>query len=51
MKEIKCPKCDSVFEMDASGYTDIVNQIRGQEFETELSQRLKDQDSKHKDRG
>lgn len=48
MKEIKCPKCDSVFEMDASGYTDIVNQIRGQEFETELSQRLKDQDSRHK---
>ena len=47
MKEIKCPKCDAVFEMDASGYTEIVNQIRGQEFENELSNRLKDQESKH----
>jgi len=48
MKEIQCPKCDSVFEMDASGYSDIVNQIRGKEFEQELNQRLKDQESNHK---
>lgn len=48
MKEIKCPKCDSVFEMDASGYTDILNQIRGKEFENELNQRLKDKESNHK---
>ena len=48
MKEIKCPKCNSVFEMDASGYSDIVNQIRSEEFEVELSQRLKDQESSHK---
>ena len=47
MKEIKFPKCDAVFEMDAMGYTEIVNQIRGQEFENELSNRLKDQESKH----
>jgi len=48
MKEIKCPKCDSVFEMDASGYADIVNQVRGKEFETELNQRMKEQESNHK---
>jgi len=48
MKEIKCPKCDSIFEMDASGYSDIVNQIRSEEFEIELRQRLKDQESNHK---
>lgn len=48
MKEIKCPKCDSVFEMDATGYSEIVNQIRGKEFETELNQRLEIQESNHK---
>ena len=48
MKEIKCPKCDSVFEMDATGYTDIVRQIRSDEFENELSSRIKDLDSNHK---
>ena len=48
MKEIKCPKCNSVFEMDASGYSDIVNQVRSEEFESELNQRLKDQESNHK---
>lgn len=48
MKEIKCPKCDSVFEMDATGYTDIVKQIRSDEFENELSSRIKDLESNHK---
>ena len=48
MKEVKCPKCDSVFELDASGYADIVNQIRGDEFENELNTRLKDLESSHK---
>lgn len=48
MKEIKCPKCESIFEMDASGYSDIVNQIRGKEFESELNQRLGIQESNHK---
>ena len=48
MNEIKCPKCDSVFEMDASGYADILKQIRGKEYDNELNQRLKDQESNHK---
>ena len=48
MKEVKCPKCDSVFELDASGYADIVSQIRGDEFENELNTRLKDLESSHK---
>ena len=48
MKEVKCPKCESVFEIDASGYADIVNQIRGDEFENELKQRLENQESNHK---
>ncbi|MCH1442953.1 MAG: DUF2130 domain-containing protein, partial [Candidatus Poseidoniaceae archaeon] len=47
MKDIKCPKCDSVFEMDASGYADIVNQVRSDSFEKELTNRLKDLESNH----
>ena len=47
MKEVKCPKCDSVFDMDASGYADIVSQVRGDEFEKELSNRLKDSEANH----
>ena len=47
MKEVKCPKCDSVFEIDASGYADIVKQIRGDEFEKELKNRLKQVESNH----
>ena len=47
MKEVKCPKCDSVFEIDASGYADIVKQIRGEEFEEELNNRLKQFESEH----
>lgn len=48
MKEIECPKCNSVFEMDASGYANILKQIRGKEFDNELNQRLKDQEANHK---
>lgn len=47
MKEVKCPKCDSKFEMDATGYADIVNQVRGDEFESELNSRLKDLEANH----
>lgn len=47
MKEVKCPKCDSMFEIDASGYADIVKQIRGDEFENELNNRLKQVESNH----
>ena len=47
MKEVKCPKCDSVFEMEASGYADIARQVRGDEFEKELNVRLKDLEANH----
>jgi hypothetical protein len=33
--------------MDASGYADIVSQVRGDEFEKELSNRLKDLEANH----
>ena len=39
MKEIKCPKCGSVFTVDESGYNEIVNTIRDEEFNKELTRR------------
>ena len=38
-KEIKCPKCGSVFQVDETGYAQIVQQIRDAEFEKELKRR------------
>ena len=42
MKEIKCPNCGQVFQVDASGYAQIVQQIRDTEFEKELDRREKE---------
>lgn len=47
MKEIHCPHCKQVFEMDAAGYADIQKQVKDAEFESELSSRLKAQEEKH----
>jgi len=49
MQEIKCPNCGEVFQVDESGYQQIVMQIRDKEFEKELERReqelLKNKDS------
>jgi hypothetical protein len=42
MTEIKCPKCDSVFKVDETGYADIVKQVRDSEFNDEISRREND---------
>ena len=47
MKEVQCPQCKSIFEMDAAGYAEIVNQIKGEEFETELNNRIKETEKSH----
>ena len=47
MKEISCPHCKQVFEMDAAGYADIQKQIKDAEFENELNVRIKVQEEKH----
>lgn len=39
MQEIKCPKCGEVFVVDESGYAQIVQQIRDNEFDKELEHR------------
>lgn len=38
--EIKCPHCETVFTIDEANYADIVQQVRTEEFETELHARL-----------
>ena len=38
--EIKCPRCGEVFQVDESGYAEILREVRGKEFEKELCERL-----------
>ena len=48
MTDVKCPNCNTIFEMDASGYTEIGESNQKQEFEKELNQRMKDAEKNHK---
>ena len=48
MKELKCPKCGSVFSVDEADYASILNQVKNQEFEAELKLRMSEMDSRHK---
>lgn len=41
MNEIKCPQCGTVFQVDESGFADIVKQVRDEEFSRELARREK----------
>ncbi len=40
MKEIKCPECGSSIRMDEDKYSNILKQVRNQEFEDEISKRI-----------
>ncbi len=42
MKEIKCPNCGNVFQVDESGYAAILNQVRDDAFAKEIELRTKD---------
>lgn len=48
MQEIKCPNCGEVFQVDETGYNQIVRQIRDKEFDREIKQREKELDEKKK---
>ena len=48
MKELKCPKCGSVFSVDEADYAFILSQVKNQEFEAELRRRITELDSRHK---
>lgn len=47
MNRVQCPKCKSIFEMDAAGYAEIVNQIKSEEFENELNNRINEASKSH----
>ena len=42
MQEIKCPKCGEVFQVDETGYEQIVRQVRDKEFFNEMERREKE---------
>ena len=42
MKELKCPNCGNVFQVDEADYAFIVNQVRTTEFDAEIEKRIED---------
>ena len=40
MHEIKCPHCHTAFTINEASYADILNQVRTQEFQAEVHERL-----------
>lgn len=48
MKEIKCPKCGSVFTVDESDYAAIVSQVKNAEFDAEIERRIHELSKQHK---
>ena len=47
MPEVKCPKCGTTFKIDEENYDSIVKQIRNDEFNKELQNRLKIEKDQH----
>ena len=48
MKELKCPKCGSVFQVDEADYASILSQVKNAEFDAEIHRRLAEIDERHK---
>ena len=42
MKELKCPKCGSVFQVDETDYASIVSQVKNAEFDAEMARRMEE---------
>ena len=42
MKELKCPQCGSIFSIDEADYASIVSQVKTQEFDAEVQNRIKE---------
>ena len=47
MKELKCPKCGSVFTVDEADYASIVSQVKNAEFNEEVNRRLQELHQQH----
>ena len=46
MKELRCPKCGSVFQVDEADYASILSQVKNTEFEAEIERRLKEMEAR-----
>ena len=47
MRELKCPKCGSVFSVDEADYASIVSQVKNAEFASEVNRRLAELHQQH----
>lgn len=48
MKELKCPKCGNVFQVDEADYASIVSQVKNAEFDAEIERRMAEMASRQK---
>jgi hypothetical protein len=47
MNQIKCPHCGEVFKVDESSYLHIIQQVKNEQFEKEIEERLKHIENNH----
>ena len=48
MKELKCPNCGQVFQVNEADYASIVSQVKNAEFNAEVDRRLAELHERHK---
>lgn len=48
MQDIKCPHCGKVFKVDEAGFADILKQVRDDQFQQEINQRLENAEKEKK---
>ena len=46
MKELRCPKCGNVFQVDEADYASILSQVKNAEFEVEIERRLREMEAR-----
>jgi hypothetical protein len=47
MKELKCPKCGAMFTVDEADYASILNQVKNDAFDEEVSRRIAELHKQH----
>ena len=47
MKELKCPHCGQVFQVDEADYASILSQVKNAEFDAEINRRLHELEARH----
>ena len=47
MKELKCPHCGQVFQVDEADYASILSQVKNAEFDAEINRRLHELEERH----